>query len=104
MIKKFVLLTVFLVLIFFTGLVSARRFDPQIRQYVYTIRPIACGAQITADDVVLRSPMRHTDIIPFSGFHSVDDVVGQYMDVHISAREPLIAVYLVSTPSQLRHC
>lgn len=102
--KKNIVLSMFFALFLLVGIVSARPYNPHARSYVYTLRPMACGVQITADDVVLRLPVPHRDIVPFTGFQRVQDVIGKYMDVHISVGEALLAVYLVDKPAQLKNC
>lgn len=104
MIKKNILFMVFLTFIFMAGIVTARPHNPNARYYVYTIRPMDCGAKITADDVRLRLPVPQQDIIPFTGFQRAQDVIGKYMDVHISVGEPIIGVYLADSPAQLKNC
>ncbi len=104
MIKKNILLSMLIALLFMVGIVAARPHNPNIHAYVYTIRPMVCGAQITANDVVLRLPTPHRDLVPFTGFQRAEDVIGKYMDVHISVGEALIAVYLADSPARLKNC
>jgi hypothetical protein len=104
MIKKNILLSMLIAMLLMAGIVSARPHNPNIRAYVYMLRPLACGAQITAEDVVLRLPVPQQDIIPFTGYQRTQAVIGKYMNVHIGADEALIAVYLVDKPSQLTNC